>query len=111
MVPVEVLDQHHDMQAQSEDDGVDLSIVFEVSLLSRKRKRKRTRRQREQRERRASGGDEVLACRRVERKSIIFCTARVPCMFSEMFTRSCATDSQITFRCSSVEYSSSFWQR
>lgn len=98
MVAVEILDEDDDMQAQGHDDSVDLGVVFEVSLprlVSDISDRTEAR----------------LACLRVDRKSIIFCTARVPCMFSEMLTKSCATDSQMTLRCSSVAYSSSFWQR
>ena len=75
MVPVEVLDEHDDVQAQSQNDGMDLDIA-KVSLRS-------TCKQYEQR---LTGG--TLACLRVERKSIIFCTARVPCMLSEIVTRS-----------------------
>ena len=38
MVSVEVLDKHYNMEAQSKYDGVNLSIVFEVSLAIRTRK-------------------------------------------------------------------------
>ena len=38
VIPVEILDKHYDMEAQSKYDGVNLSIVFEVSLPSPTRK-------------------------------------------------------------------------
>ena len=59
VVPVKVLDEHDDVQAQSQNDGVNLDIA-KVSLRS-------TCKQYEQR---LTGG--TLACLRVERKSIIF---------------------------------------
>ena len=99
VVAIQILDEHNDVQAQREDDRVDLSYPTQVSLPST-----------------TVSGMRVVdesrpTCRRVDKKSIIFWTARVPCMFKEMLTRSCATDSQITLRCSSVENSKSFWQR
>jgi hypothetical protein len=97
MVSVQVLDKHDNMKAECDNDRMDLSIVSKISLLSLP----------------VSVIDEMklgtrLACLRVDRKSIIFWTARVPCILREMLTRSWATDSQITLRCSSVEYSKSF---
>jgi hypothetical protein len=32
MVAVQVLDKHYNMKAECNDDGMDLSIVFKVSL-------------------------------------------------------------------------------
>lgn len=99
MVAVEILDEHNNVKAERDDDRMDLGVVSEISLYpSRKSKV-------------LNEAETTLACLRVDRKSIIFWTARVPCMLSEMLTRSWATDSQMTLRCSSVEYSSSFWQR
>ena len=96
VVAVQILDEHDDVQAQGQDDRVDLQNPQGVSLSSAPCTYR---------------GTLTLACLRVDKKSIIFWTARVPCMFREMLTRSCATDSQMTFRCSSVENSRSFWHK
>lgn len=32
MIPVQILDQHYNMETESKDDGVDLSIVSDISL-------------------------------------------------------------------------------
>lgn len=99
MIAVQVLDENNNMKTKSNNDGVDLDVAVEVSLPQPcqliKENPKRL----------------LLTCLRVDKKSIIFWTARVPCMFREMLTKSCATDSQMRFLCSSVEYSKSFWQR
>ena len=92
MIPVQVLDECHDMKTERDDNGMNLETTIGYPYTQGKEGAGRT-------------------WRRVDRKSIIFCTARVPCIFNEMLTRSCATDSQIRFRCSSVENSRSFWQR
>ncbi len=34
VIAVEIFDEHNDMETERDDDGVDLDIVFEVSLLS-----------------------------------------------------------------------------
>ena len=76
MVPVEVFDEHDDVQAEGEDNGVDLNVAAKVSLPNTAVSGMR----------RTTGA--TLACLRVDRKSIIFCTARVPCIFREMLTSS-----------------------
>jgi len=101
VVSVEILDERHDVGGESHDDGVDLAMKKGGRREVSEEVLRRTWSQR--------GGK--LTCRGVERKSIIFWTARVPCMLSEMETRSSATDSQMAFRCSSDENSRSFWQR
>ena len=78
MIAVKVLDQDNDVQTQRDNNRVYLRVVSEISLLSLTRKQYKE-----------IGNDEpILACLCVERKSIIFCTARVPCMLSEILTRS-----------------------
>lgn len=99
MVAIEILDEHNNVKAERDDDRMDLGVVSEISLYPSHKSMV------------LNEAETTLACLRVDRKSIIFWTARVPCMLSEMLTRSWATDSQMTLRCSSVEYSSSFWQR
>lgn len=86
VIAVQILDQDNNGEAKSNDDGVDLDVAFRVSL------------PRHVSEIREYPTKVVRTCLRVERKSIIFWTARVPCMLREILTRSCATDSQITFR-------------
>src|ERR1700723_716198 len=73
MIPFQVLDQHHDMVTKRDDNRVYLSIVSMISLRSRRVS-----------EGERTSGATLLACLRVDKRSIIFCTARVPCMFSEM---------------------------
>lgn len=101
MIAVKILNQNNDVQTQRDNNRVYLRVVSKISLLSLTRKQYKE----------IGNNNSILACLCVDRKSIIFCTARVPCMLSEMLTKSCATDSQMTFLCSSVENSRSFWQR
>jgi hypothetical protein len=96
---VQILDKHYNMKAERNDDRMDLSIVSKISLNPLPGKCGRLNK-----------SETRLACLRVERKSIIFWTARVPCILREILTRSWATDSQMTLRCSSVEYSNNLWQ-
>jgi len=100
MVAVQVFDKHYNMKAECKDDRMDLNIVSMISLNPPACKCGRLNKI-----------EIELACLWVEMKSIIVWTVRVPCMSREMLTRSWATDSQMTLRCSSVEYSNNFWHR
>lgn len=77
MIAVQVLDKHYNVEAERNNDGMNLSIVSEISLNPIPRKCGRL-----------NYNETTLACLRVDKKSIIFWTARVPCMFKEMLTRS-----------------------
>lgn len=94
MVAIDVLDQSHHVWRQSLNgllnllQKVRLHAFFTVSVYTKK-----------------------LACSGSVKNSIIFCTARVPCIFKEMVIIALATCSTICVLWLSVQYSISFWQR
>jgi hypothetical protein len=75
VIPVEILDEHYNMKAECKNNRMNLSVVSMISLRSTVSLEDKNPLKR-------------LAWRLVDKKSIIFCTARVPCMFNEMLTRS-----------------------
>lgn len=108
MIAVQIFDQRDDVHAEGDDDRVNLSVISLISLAAREKTNQRLLNALQDTESDEGVRENQLTWRELDRKSIIFCTARVPCMLREIWTKSCATDWHILLRCSSVENSRSF---